>query len=245
MSIHFRSRIQSPINYSTYLFPGVSGCCCTGSSEDGAVPFESTFGACNALNGYFSMSPDCKNSCFPKGKTGCCCASFYSGMSDGIEKTQCEDLNGIWSSSPCKDLDSEKFCITGDKDIRLKKKCCGYTLIDGSVESRCYSVDTEEECSKLTVKGYTPVFYETGETCQKNPECPSIIQNKKPNNTTFLTGVIEKDTYGNCCIQGIPCRCIETISFYDCDRLNGSFYLLGDKEFSCSECERNCTNGEP
>lgn len=245
MSIHFRSRIQTPIDYSAYLFSGMSGCCCTGSSDISSKSFKSTYGACNALGGYFFEADECSGFCLPQGKTGCCCACFYGGITEGIEKTVCEDLDGVWTEGSCSKVNPATFCISGDRDVRNTRKCCGYTLIAGTTQSKCFSVCTEADCAKLNSDGYSTIFYPATGNCDTNPGCSSVINTKKPNNSSFITGNVELDTYGNCCVQGVPCRCFESINFKDCERLNGSFYLLGEKDFSCSECSRNCTQGEP
>lgn len=245
MTIHFRSRIQSPIDYTSYLFPGTNGCCCTGTSEELAISFQSTYGACNALGGYFTVSSECGYSCLPKGATGCCCACSYAGLTEGIEKATCEDKDGIWQAGSCSELIADAFCISGTgRDVRLNRKCCGYTLIGGITQSKCYSVCTEEECSKLTVGNYVPIFYPGTESCESDPECPVLQGNSQSTNSSFITGNSLRDSYGNCCVQGIPCKCYESISFSACERLNGSFYVLGDKEFSCENCISNCTRGD-
>lgn len=242
MTIHFRTRIQSPINYSEYLFPGVSGCCCTLSSDEGGSFFASTFAACNALGGYFKVSETCEGDCLPKGQTGCCCACSYGGMTSGIEKTLCEDLGGNWMSGECPETSAE-ICISGTKNFSDYKKCCGYTLIAGITQTECFNVCTEEECSKLTVGNLIPVF-NPSTNCTINPVCPGTQGLQEPPNSTFLTGDPEKDTYGNCCVQGIPCTCFTGINLYTCKQLNGSFYVLGEQDYPCSECINNCTEGE-
>lgn len=247
MSIHFRSRIQSPINYNQQLFPGVNGCCCTGSWDDhNATQFQSTFGECNALGGWFSLSNDpndlCYNTCFTSGRTGCCCACSYSGMTEGVEKLTCEDIGGNWSEGPCP-ADSASICISGFIDYTSQKKCCGYTFVDGQTQSWCFDVCTEEECSKLTVGNLVPMYYPTT-TCEIDSSCQGPQGAQTPPNNAVLTGDPAKDLYGNCCVQGSPCRCHEGISLYDCQKINGSFYVLGEVDYYCSECIRNCTVGE-
>lgn len=246
MTIHFRSRIQSPINYNNYLFPGTVGCCCTGPAGIQTSFFESTFGACNALGGYFKLSESgsCEGQCFPQGTTGCCCACVYAGMTEGIEKGKCEDLEGNWIAGECPE-DENDICVTTDnsKDFSEFKKCCGYTLINGVTTPVCFSVCTEEECSKLTVGNLVSVYYPNS-SCLTSPNCQGTQSLQDSPNNTLLTGNPEKDIYGNCCIQGIPCKCFEGINLFTCKGLNGSFYVLGEIDYPCSECLKNCTEGK-
>lgn len=162
-------------------------------------------------------------------------------MTSGIERSVCIDYGGNWITGDCPET-SDEICIVEPKDFRDPKKCCGYTLISGVTISQCFDVCTEEECSKLTVGNLVPVYYPSI-SCFPDSNCQGTQGLQEPPNSTFLTGDPEKDTYGNCCIQGIPCRCIEGINLYSCKRLNGSFYVLGEPDFPCSECTRNCTEG--
>lgn len=249
MTIHFRSRIQSPIDYSPYLFGGVNGCCCTGSNSQGATPFQASYGECMASSGYFYVSENgsCSNSCLPQGRTGCCCACQYNGMTEGIEKSVCEDKNGIWQEGTCPSTENEdSFCMTSyGMDARIPRKCCGFTLSEeGAITPICVDVCSEEECSKQKVEGnYVPVFY-PDISCTDNSDCPQIQGTLMFANSSFLTGNPIDDIYGNCCIQGKKCRCLENITYSDCEKINGSFYQLQDKEFSCADCFANCTKGE-
>ena len=244
MSIHFRSRIQSPINYSGFLFPGINGCCCTGSSEDGVVPFKSTLNECNALGGYFSVTEEstCINSpCLPKGATGCCCACSYNGMTEGIELGTCEDLDGIWQQGPCPPVEDEnQFCTNAyGRNVKNKRACCGVTYQNGETYAYCEDVCLARECADNVVGNYVAKFYVNGEPCPQ--DCSAILGN---NDLTFGdgdTGKPQTDVYGNCCIQSNPCRCVESVTLDICNKLRGSFYVLGESDYPCSECLKNCS----
>lgn len=245
MTINFRSKIKSPINYSQYLFGGTVGCCCTGSNFHGALPFQSSYGECMASSGYFyiSDSGSCEGGCLPQGTTGCCCACSYGGMTEGIEKSLCEDKNGIWQAGPCRE-NPDIFCLgPNGVDARLPKKCCGFTLSSGQVTPICVNVCTEEDCSNYKVDNYVTVFYPTI-SCLDDPFCPQIQGIMGSQNSYFITGNPQDDIYGNCCIQGKKCRCLSNVSYSSCLRFNGSFYRLEDIEYSCVDCLANCTNGE-
>lgn len=244
MSIHFRSRIKSPINYTGYLFPGLNGCCCVGSSDDGSVPFKATLNECNALGGYFTVTEDdnCdKSPCLPKGSTGCCCSCSYGGMTEGIEKATCEDLDGIWKVGLCPQKKEEiTFCTDPyGRNVKNKRACCGVTFEGGETYSYCENVCLARECVDNTIEGYSPKFYVNGEQCPQN--CSGILDKKQIKYGDQDTGKLETDVYGNCCIQSTPCICLENLSFDVCNRLNGSFYVLGEPNYSCEDCTKNCS----
>lgn len=231
MTIHFRTRIESPVDYSRVLFPGTLGCCCTGPDPNTA--FESSYGNCNALNGYFTIETDCSNvQCFPQGTTGCCCACSYDGATEGIEFSVCQDLDGVWEEGPCTE---SPICVNSNgRDVQDKRACCGYTYDDsGNIVSRCFDVCTEQDCYALRLGGFAPTFFPTGGDCfVVNPSCATPQTAQMNNDTTIV---------GNCCIQGYPCRCFKNLSFDQCELLSGSFYILGDPESSCEDCIKNCS----
>ena len=242
MTIHFRSRIQSPVDYSAFLFPGTNGCCCTGSSSDLAFAFTSTPGECNALGGYFSLSENCSTvSCLPRGVTGSCCACSYGGMTEGIEKSVCEDLDGVWREGPCPE-DPETFCIAGDgRDVRDKRRCCGFTFTGGVTLPECTNVCLARECAERALGSYIPTFYPNQGTCEENPPCSGIQDSLQLNFGGSETGNQTTDVYGNCCVQDSPCRCYESVTFSVCEKLNGTFYIMGEQDYPCSECINNCS----
>lgn len=232
MTIHFRTRIQSPIDYSVNLFPGTNGCCCTGSSED--VAFESSYGNCNALGGYFTEASNCSQvQCLPTGTTGCCCACLYNGATEGIEYSVCQDLDGVWQAGPCP---TSPNCTFNGRDVRLKRACCGFTYdSNGSVITECFDVCTEKDCYNLRISPYSSTFYPTGGNCSS----PSIPNCSAPQGSAMNDDRTE--IFGNCCVQGMPCKCYKNITPTACSLVNGSFYVLGDPEFSCDDCLSNCS----
>jgi len=233
MSIHFRSRIQSPIDYSDQLFPGTNGCCCTGSNS----PFPASYGECNAVDGYFQadLGDSCASTlCLPTGKTGCCCACLYGGMTEGIEYSFCQDIDGAWQEGNCP-TNADEFCVnSAGRDVRLKRACCGYT--SGNVPM-CFNVCTEQDCYNLRSGNLASTFYPTGGNCEQiNPSCSSPQDSSLNNNTVEI--------YGNCCVQGSPCRCYKNVTIEACNFITGAFYLSNDPEFSCTDCINNCSETE-
>lgn len=232
MTIHFRSRIQTPVDYSSVLFPGTQGCCCTGPYPEYSA-FSSSYGQCNALNGYFSISDSCTNvACFPQGITGCCCACAYGGATSGIEYSVCQDLDGVWQSGDCNPTPN---CIKNGRGVTLPRACCGFTYdSNDNIISECFDVCTEKDCYALRLGGFSPTFYPTGGNCViLGPTCSAPQIAPMNDNRT--------DTFGNCCVQGTPCRCYKNMTNELCEGINGSFYLMGDPEFSCTDCLNNCS----
>jgi hypothetical protein len=231
MTIHFRTRIQSPIDYSANLFPGENGCCCTGSSENSA--FVSSYGNCNALGGYFTQQENCSEiTCLPTGRTGCCCACAYEGATEGVEYSVCQDLDGVWEEGPCSE---SPICIKNGRDVTEKRACCGFTYdASNNIISQCFDVCIEKDCFDLRIQPYSSTFYPTGGDCTILGNLCSSPQLVGMNNN-------REDFLGNCCVQGRPCKCYKNITFDACNFINGSFYYLGDPEPSCEDCLNNCS----
>jgi len=245
MTIHFRSRIQSPIQHTDKLFPsGYNGCCCTGGKP--STGFDSTLGECNALDGYFKYTtlPCSSFECPPKGKTGCCCACAFSGMTSGVEECTCQDLGGIWVEGDCSNQNQEFLCIRDDDEIDVRKKsaCCGVTFIGGITQAYCELVCTPYECEDNTIPGFSSNYFVGVHDCPTIQTFCSLPPQFAPL-TAPPKDTLEDYIYGNCCIQGKSCRCIENITLKNCSMLNGSFYLLGEKEYDCNMCYRNCSKG--
>lgn len=231
MTIHFRSRIQSPIDYSGYLFSGASGCCCTGSNPETA--FASSYGNCNELGGYFTIAENCDFTCLPTGATGCCCACTYDGATEGIEYSVCQDLDGVWTPGPCGKTPN---CINAlGRDVTQKRACCGFTYDSlNNIIPECFNVCIEKDCYALKLGDFSPTFYPTGGNCELlQPNCSSPQGAAMNNERTEILG--------NCCVQGIPCKCFKNVTLTACDLINGSFYISGDPEFSCTDCINNCS----
>jgi len=226
MTIHFRTRIQSPIDYSTNLFPGENGCCCTGPYPNASFP--SSYGNCNALNGYFTQGSECSTiTCLPTGATGCCCACAYGGATEGVEYSVCQDLDGVWELGTCP---SSPNCISNGRNVIDKRACCGYS----GGKPQCIDVCTEKDCFDLRFPPYSSTFFPTGGNCLDiNPTCSSPSGDQLNDNRI--------DIIGNCCVQGMPCKCYKNVTSTACDFIDGSFYILGDPEFSCEDCLNNCS----
>lgn len=248
MTIHFRSRIQSPIQHTDKLFPdGYRGCCCTG--DVGSVPFESTLGECNALDGYFRYSlNNCNYACPPKGQTGCCCACSLGGMTSGVEECTCEDLGGVWVEGNCSNQNADVLCIATNSlngvttDVRKKSACCGITLQGGVTTAYCEEVCTPFECEDNTITGYRSNYFVNVNSCSSIQNLCSLSPPQVPL-TSPPKDTLEDYVYGNCCLQGTLCRCLRDVTLKNCSDLNGSFYLLGEPEYDCSMCYKNCSKG--
>ena len=231
------------------LFPsGYRGCCCTG--DTGSVSFESPLGECNALDGYFKYIPDFINcnahQCITKGKTGCCCACSFGGMTSGVEECTCEDLGGVWVEGDCSNQSEDLLCKITDPvnalefDYRKKTACCGVTLIGGVTQAYCELVCTPAECEDNTLPGFRSNYFYGVNTCsaaQIQCSLPSQFAAANYNGNATL----EDYVYGNCCIQKAACQCLQDVTLSQCLNVNGSFYILGEVEYDCSMCYKNCS----
>jgi hypothetical protein len=160
-------------------------------------------------------------------------------MTEGIERATCEDLDGIWMVGSCPE-DENQICINGyGRNVKEKRACCGVTYQGGETYAYCEDVCLARECTDNTVGNYIPKFYVNGEQCPQ--DCSAILGNPQLNFGDGDTGKPQSDVYGNCCIQGTPCRCIQSITLDLCNKLNGSFYVLGETNYSCEDCTENCS----
>jgi hypothetical protein len=169
----------------------------------------------------------------PVGATGCCCACAYGGATEGIEFSVCQDLDGQWEPGLCP---SSPNCVSRGRNVTFPRACCGYTYnSNGDIISRCFDVCTEKDCYALRLGNFASTFFPTGGNCSiVGASCSSSPQGSAMNDNRI-------DILGNCCVQGIPCKCYKNINLTACDLINGSFYLLGDPEFSCTDCINNCS----
>ena len=252
MTIHFRSRIESPIKHIDKLFPnGINGCCCTAGYPYTA--FDSTLGECNGLDGYFIYQPiPCSSyECPRKGVTGCCCACAFSGMTSGISECECQDLLGVWTAGDCSNQNPDVLCIRPlssyndyqGTDARKKNACCGVTLVGDTPQPYCETVCTPWECEDNTISGFSSNFFIGVYSCPGVQTFCSL-----PPQFAALTSppkeTLEDYVYGNCCLQGTKCICLENVTLKRCISLNGSFYLAEELEYDCKMCYKHCTQGE-
>jgi hypothetical protein len=181
MSVQFRTRSQTIVDYSQYITNSeITGCCHV--ITDGTV--NSTPGIdltrCNRLNGYF-IAGECDNSITPS-TLGCCCACKSTTASKLTKTTlcECESLSGLWTSGDLTNCTTtqndstinDDFCISGSAsksnqlDFRKKRACCHPEFLDdGTVASNCTDLCSEKECAELAIFPYTSTFYTNGRQC--------------------------------------------------------------------------------
>ena len=181
MSVQFRTRSQTIVDYSQYITnSGITGCCHV--IENGTVvpTSDTNLTECNRLNGHF-IAGECDNSITPS-TLGCCCACKSTTASKLTQTTlcECESLSGLWTEGNLDNCTATQAsstiindrCISGSAsksnqlDFRKKRACCHPEFLDdGTVVSNCTDFCSEKECAELAIFPYTSTFYTNGRKC--------------------------------------------------------------------------------
>ena len=241
MSIQFRSRIKSAIDYSNEL--NSYGVCC---DSIGGKSIKS-FYECFTENGYFIGgisggidSVTCPN---PEIELGCCCSCSYvtdggfaqmdpypptepylsSGIRSNISKCECSRLKGKWTSGECPssltNTNLDPLCKSNNIDVRYPRSCChlGFDEQTGWPTSiECTDVCNSSDCADLSTPEYPSVFGTT---------------------TRCFTRLLTDDTIPSVsCIEN-PLRLISTSSSLYNGLDIGSCYVLEDND---GELQYNC-----
>ena len=181
MSVQFRTRSQTSVDYSQYITnSGITGCCHVISEGTVTRTPNTNLTECNRLDGHF-IGGDCDDSITPS-TLGCCCACKSTTTSKLTQTTlcECESLSGLWTAgdlTTCTGTQSssvitDDFCISGSAsksnqlDFRKKRACCHPEFLDdGTVVSNCTDFCSEKECAELAIFPYTSTFYTNGRQC--------------------------------------------------------------------------------
>jgi len=181
MSVQFRTRSQTSVDYSQYIAnSGITGCCHVITEGTVNRTANTSLTECNSSGGHF-IAGDCDNSITPS-TLGCCCAC-KSTTSSKLQKTtlcECESLSGLWKAgdlATCTETQTDLgikdgWCISGSAsksnqiDFRKKRACCHPEFLDdGTVVSNCTDLCSEKECAELAAFPYTSIFYTNGRQC--------------------------------------------------------------------------------
>lgn len=182
MSIQFRTRSQTTVDYSRFINQNgqePTGCCYVYDSVTNTVSSSSkSLSQCNQVNGYF-LSGECdENTNITPSTKGCCCASKNIAEGSYLKQTtfcECQDRSGLWNSGDCPTQETtselDRLCISPvpeSLDYRNKRACCHpeFTNYDGVVAT-CTDVDTEKECAEKAIFPYTATFYKSGRRCNE------------------------------------------------------------------------------
>ena len=244
MSVQFRSRIKSAIDYSNEL--NSYGVCCgiTGSST------VKSFYECFTEGGHFIPGSTLSVTC-PDIDTelGCCCSCSYvqsggfesmesyppqnpylgSGTKSNVSKCECSRLGGKWTAGSCPSLTSDNLdalCIQevneNQIDVRYPRACChlGFDPNTGwPTEVTCTDVCNSSDCAALSTPEYPSYF-------DANTRCNTPLLSSQINTATCNTN---------------PLLLMATSSkLYDGMNLSiGSCYTLsenseGDFEYDCT-----------
>ena len=225
MSVQFRTRSQTSVDYSQYIAnSGITGCCHVISNGTVTRTANTNLTECNSLNGHF-IAGDCDNSITPS-TLGCCCAC-KSTTSNKLTQTtlcECESLSGLWTSgnlTACTENQGSSaiinsFCISGSLsksnqlDFREKRACCHPEFLDdGTVISNCTDKCSEKECAQFAIFPYTSTFYTNGRQCDAQVGSASPVRDE-------CALSVDNDNVMNSCDNGTNLFCWNIPGFQRC-----------------------------
>jgi hypothetical protein len=240
MSVQFRTRSQTSVDYSQYIInSGITGCCHVITNGTVSTTPNTNLTECNRSNGHF-IAGDCDDSITPS-TLGCCCAcKLLTGNNNGLKKTtlcECESLSGLWTTDEMDTCISTGLlpninhrCISGSAeksnklDFREKRACCHPEFLDdGTVIPNCTDFCTEKECAEVSIFPYTSTFYTNGRRCDAQVGAASPARNE-------CELSVDNDIVMNSCENGTNLFCWDlpdysrcgTKSWYD-SRFMGKF----------------------
>jgi hypothetical protein len=221
MSIQFRTRSQTVVDYSQYITNNtITGCCYVYSAEGNDVTKtpDLTISECNLQNGYFTAGECDANLNITPSSVGCCCACSFSSATSFLQKTtlcECQSVSGRWTldsdctlptgpgSTDAANAEIKRLCISGtlensnQLDYRNKRACCHPEYNDdGTVYANCTDVCSEKECAEKAVYPYTATFYNNGRKCfeQVGAADPAADECKISETNTFVLNSCENGT---------------------------------------------------
>lgn len=184
MSIQFRTRSQTPVDYSSFIngqgSSSLSGCCYYKDATNQIVKLDNTsIGSCNINSGYFIPGACDDNLEITVSSMGCCCACKNKQSGEYLKETtfcECQDSSGYWTLGSCPTgiLDETtltQYCVSRapeSLDYRQPRACCHPQITENGVEAVCEDVCTEKECAEKTVYPYDSTFYKNGRKCNEN-----------------------------------------------------------------------------
>lgn len=180
MSIQFRTKSQTVVDYSAYISTKeVDGCCQIYDNETNTVEkLQLTVAECHRRNGYFSGGECSEVDTITPSSLGCCCACKLNETEGKYTKQttlcECDSLSGLWTlGSDCTDATEDSLCISGTLqqsnklDFRNKRACCHPAFNeDGEAYAKCEDVCTEKECADFAAVPYQSTFYTNGRRCE-------------------------------------------------------------------------------
>jgi len=226
MSVQFRTRSQTIVDYSQYITnSGVTGCCHVITNGSVSTTPNTNLTECTTLNGHF-IAGDCDNSITPS-TLGCCCACNITTPSK-LKKTtlcECESLSGLWTTGNLGNCTSQNpsdvtitngFCISGSVsksnqlDFRKLRACCHPEFLDdGTVVSNCTDICSEKQCAELAIFPYTSTFYTNGRQCDAQVGAASPARDE-------CSLSVDNDNVMNSCDNGTNLFCWKIPGFERC-----------------------------
>lgn len=228
MSIQFRTRSQTPVDYSSYITNNnVTGCCYVYSNGEVTPTPDITLSACNQLNGYFVVGQCDSNNNIKPSSVGCCCSCQANEEGNPLTETtlcDCASMSGKWTLGECSNIDVETLCISGTPersniiDFRKKKACCHPTYTeDFTVYAECTDVCSEKECAEKTIYPYTSTFFNNGRKCDEQVGSAGPVSDEcvLSDSTTRILNSCENGSNLFCWNRGGEHRCDFKYNFFD------------------------------
>lgn len=235
MSIQFRTKSLTSVDYSSYISnSSVNGCCYFYESGQIVTEENSNLSRCNEMNGYFSVGVCDSNVSIRPSSIGCCCSCKANEETNGTnpltETTLCEcnSFSGKWTLGPCDpNVNRDVYCKSGSIiqsnviDFREKKACCHPEInTDLTAFPKCTDVCSEKECAEKTIFPYTSTFYNNGRKCTEQVGSAAPVEDECALSNTNIKLL-------NSCENGSNLFCWNTASEFRCDYK----YLFFDNYF--------------
>lgn len=229
MSVQFRTRTQTSIDYSVFIGnSGLTGCCYVYTNNEVVRNENYTLSQCNQADGLFRPGNCDANFNLTPSSVGCCCACSLKEETGNplaqLTLCECESLSGKWTLGNCENLTQNEYCISGTLeqsnviDFRTKKACCHPSIAeDGTVFSDCSDVCSEKECAEKAIVPYTVTYYNNGRVCDDPIDSAAAVRDecKLSESSKIILNSCENGTNLFCWNKGGQFRCDYKYRFSD------------------------------
>jgi hypothetical protein len=229
MSIQFRTKSRTSINYSSFIGnSGLTGCCYVYENNEVVQNQNYTLSQCNQQDGLFKPGTCDPTFNLLPSSMGCCCACSLKEETgnplSSLTLCECESISGKWTLGSCDNLTENEYCISGTQeqsntiDFRNKKACCHPSISeDGTVFSDCTDVCSEKECAEKAIVPYTATYYNNGRVCDVEVGSAASVRDecKLSESSKVILNSCENGTNLFCWNKGGQNRCDFKYEFSD------------------------------